>query len=93
VSQKRAIAPRDRYIHSIFVGQVMHALVARDVSDRSACPACGTLIAEPKSSDYLGLGRIEHSWRCEGCGEAFRTTARMAGMVEVEPQASIAAAR
>jgi hypothetical protein len=68
-------------------------LVKLDDSDRSACPACSAPISEPRSSDYLGLGRIEHSWHCRECGEQFRTTARMAGLVEVEPQVSIAAVR
>jgi hypothetical protein len=69
----------------------MQALVKLDDSDRSACPACGAPLTEPRSSDYLGLGRIEHSWHCDSCGENFRTTARMAGLIDVEPQTSIAA--
>jgi hypothetical protein len=63
------------------------------LNDLSSCPNCAALLAGPQSSNYLGLGRIEHVWRCEVCGEAFRTTARMAGLIEVEPQAPVAAAR
>jgi hypothetical protein len=63
------------------------------LNDLSSCPNCFALLAGPQSSNYLGLGRIEHFWQCETCGEAFRTTARMAGLIEVEPQAPIDAAR
>jgi len=63
------------------------------LNDSSSCPNCFAFLAGPQSSNYLGLGRIEHVWHCRTCGETFRTTARMAGLIEVEPQASIAAAR
>jgi hypothetical protein len=80
-------------------GQAMQAVAAiRTVSadndfDGAACPKCSLLIAEPKSSDYRGLGRIEHSWHCPSCGENFRTDARMAGSIEFEQDSvSVAAA-
>jgi hypothetical protein len=63
------------------------------LNDLSSCPNCAGLLAGPQSSNYLGLGRIEHVWHCEACGEAFRTTARMARLIEVESQAPIAPAR
>jgi hypothetical protein len=63
------------------------------LNDLSSCPNCFAMLAGPQSSNYLGLGRIEHVWHCEACGEAFCTTARMAGLIEVEPQAPIAPAR
>jgi uncharacterized protein with PIN domain len=100
LSQIGAMAPRVRNIQDIFVrGGAMQAVAAiRTTSadsdfDGSACPKCGTLIAEPKSSDYRGLGRIEHSWHCKSCGDNFRTKAHMAGVVEFDPEnLSVAAA-
>ena len=54
------------------------------LNDLSSCPNCIALLAGPQSSSYLGLGRIEHVWNCQACGETFRTSARMAGSIEVE---------
>lgn len=59
------------------------------LADSTPCPVCAAPLGDPKSSNYLGLGHLEHSWQCHGCGEVFRTTARMAGMVEVEAQAPL----
>lgn len=63
------------------------ARTARDpeasrLSDLSPCPTCGELSIGPQSSSYLGLGRIEHTWLCDGCGQKFRTTTRLAGVGE-----------
>jgi hypothetical protein len=55
---------------------------ASRLSDLSPCPNCGELLIGPQSSSYLGLGRIEHAWLCEGCGQKFRTTARLAGVAD-----------
>jgi hypothetical protein len=55
---------------------------ASRLSDLSPCPSCGELLIGPQTSNYLGLGRIEHAWLCDGCGEKFRTTTRLAGVVE-----------
>jgi hypothetical protein len=57
---------------------------AADLGDSAPCPNCGTAVAAPKSSDYRGLGRIEHSWHCGACGTNFRTMASVAGLIEVE---------
>ena len=62
-------------------------------ADTMPCPGCAAQIPEPKSTSYRGLGRMEHEWQCYRCGEAFRTNARMAGMIELEPHESAAAAR
>jgi hypothetical protein len=71
----------------------IRAISADDDFDGAGCPKCGTLIAAPKSSDYRGLGCIEHSWHCTSCGDQFRTKAHMAGVVEFEPETvSVAAA-
>ena len=59
------------------------------LNDLSCCPNCIALLAGPQSSSYLGLGRIEHVWYCQACGETFRTSARMAGSIEVEPANTI----
>jgi hypothetical protein len=55
---------------------------ASRLSDLSPCPNCGQLLIGPQVSTYLGLGRIEHAWLCDGCGEKFRTKTRLAGVVE-----------
>lgn len=52
------------------------------VTDLTPCPDCGELLVGPKTSNYLGLGRIEHAWHCDGCGEQFRTSARLAGKID-----------
>lgn len=52
------------------------------VTDLTPCPNCGELLAAPRSSNYLGLGRIEHAWRCDGCGQTFRTAAHLAGRID-----------
>lgn len=62
-------------------------------NDLSPCLNCIALLAGPQSSNYLGLGRIEHVWHCHACGEIFRTSGRMAGSIEVEAQAPIGAPR
>jgi hypothetical protein len=52
-------------------------------TDLTPCPNCRELLVAPRSSNYLGLGRIEHSWRCDGCGQTFRTAAHLAGMIDL----------
>jgi hypothetical protein len=54
------------------------------LADLSPCPACNELLIGPKTSSYLGLGRIAHDWHCDACGTEFQTTARLAGLVEPE---------
>jgi hypothetical protein len=54
------------------------------LADLSPCPSCGELLIGPKTSSYLGLGRIEHNWHCDACGARFKSTTRLAGLVEVE---------
>lgn len=68
----------------------VHSVSADNDFDGAACPKCSTLIAEPKSSDYRGLGRIEHSWRCPSCGDKFTTAAHMAGVDDFEPEETAA---
>ncbi|MEX0591197.1 MAG: hypothetical protein WD207_08920 [Xanthobacteraceae bacterium] len=66
------------------------------LADLSPCPSCGELLVGPKTSTYLGLGRIEHFWHCDGCGTRFQTSARLAGMVEapaIAPRVPVAASR
>jgi len=54
------------------------------LSDRFACPSCGEMLIGPKTSSYLGLGRIAHSWQCDACGSRFETTARLAGSIDTD---------
>ena len=65
-----------------FTGTTAREPDASRLSDLSPCPNCGDLLIGPQTSRYLGLGRIEHLWLCDGCGEKFRTTTRLAGVVE-----------
>jgi hypothetical protein len=62
--------------------------IAADVSfaDHIHCPACAAPLKDPRTTNYLGLGRIEHEWHCHRCGDAFRTGARMAGLIDAETQ-------
>jgi hypothetical protein len=62
-------------------------------AESTPCPACTAPLNEPKSAIYRGLGRIEHVWLCKACGESFHTTARMAGMIDLEPHEPAATAR
>lgn len=54
------------------------------IADLARCPNCAEVLLGPKMSSYRGLGRIEHNWHCDACGTAFRTTSRLAGIVDVE---------
>jgi hypothetical protein len=56
--------------------------ISGTLADLSACPNCGDLLVGPKTSAYLGLGRIEHFWHCDGCGTKFQTSARLAGLID-----------
>jgi hypothetical protein len=55
------------------------------LADLPACPKCDEVLIGPKTSSYLGLGRIEHTWHCDACGIQFQTKARLAGMIEADP--------
>lgn len=70
----------------------IRAVSAENDFDGAICPKCAMPVGEPKSSDYRGLGRIEHSWHCGGCGDRFRTMSRMAGAIEFESDAASVAA-
>jgi hypothetical protein len=63
------------------------------LADLSACPNCGDLLVSPKTSTYLGLGRIEHFWHCDGCGTKFQTSARLAGLIDAPAIAGLAERR
>jgi RNase P subunit RPR2 len=67
---------------STFAARTVQERDALRLSDSSACPKCGELLIGPQSSSYLGLGRIEHTWMCHGCGEKFRTATRLAGLAD-----------
>jgi ribosomal protein L37AE/L43A len=67
---------------ALLTGATTESLGSR-FADLSPCPNCGRPLVAPQSSSYLGLGRIEHTWHCDQCGNTFQTKARMAGVVEV----------
>jgi hypothetical protein len=37
------------------------------------CPQCGDRPFLPQTAEFVGQGRIRHTWVCEGCGHTFRT--------------------
>ncbi len=61
-------------------------------SDGTPCPGCGAVVENPVSSDYRGLGRIEHAWQCRRCGVRFQTTGRMGGCIQADAEPGPAAA-
>jgi predicted RNA-binding Zn-ribbon protein involved in translation (DUF1610 family) len=40
---------------------------------RPSCPRCGEVAVATEASAYTQPGRIQHSWRCDGCGHRFDT--------------------
>jgi len=60
------------------------------LADLSSCPSCGELLIGPRISSYVGLGRIEHNWHCDACGTRFKTTTRLAGLVDVDAIEAVA---
>ena len=37
------------------------------------CLKCGEPLIAPATSAYLGGGRVQHFWSCDGCGQEFRS--------------------
>ena len=46
--------------------------VARFMS-RPTCPQCGDAQLVPETSEFVGEGRVRHTWCCEDCGCTFET--------------------
>jgi hypothetical protein len=42
------------------------------------CLKCGEPLVSPETSAYLGGGRVQHLWSCDGCGQEFRSIASIA---------------
>jgi len=42
------------------------------------CPNCLESLIAPVASEYVGEGRVRHSWACDGCGHEFHTSVRFA---------------
>jgi transcription elongation factor Elf1 len=40
-----------------------------------ACPHCGETLLASSAAEFLGQGRIRHTWSCDECGHEFRTLA------------------
>jgi predicted RNA-binding Zn-ribbon protein involved in translation (DUF1610 family) len=38
------------------------------------CPSCGDTLLAPDHSQYLGDGRVQHSWSCDACGHEFKAS-------------------
>jgi hypothetical protein len=43
-----------------------------------SCPKCLETMVAPVTSEYVGEGRVRHSWSCDGCGYEFHTSVRFA---------------
>lgn len=43
---------------------------------RLFCPRCQDLIIAASGSEHVSANEVRHSWACEACGHAFRTTVR-----------------
>lgn len=39
----------------------------------TSCPNCLETQVAPLASEYVGEGRVRHSWSCDGCGHSFQT--------------------
>jgi hypothetical protein len=44
-----------------------------------SCPNCLETLIAPVASEYVGEGRVRHSWSCDGCGHEFHTAVRFGG--------------
>ena len=43
-----------------------------------SCPQCAEILLAPDVSEYLGDGRVRHSWSCDGCGHEFKASIEVA---------------
>ena len=46
---------------------------------RPSCPRCGDSLLAPEIAEFVGVGRIRHTWVCDECDHVFCTN------VEVDP--------
>jgi hypothetical protein len=42
------------------------------------CPHCAEILLAPDVSEYLGDGRVRHSWSCDACGHEFKASIEVA---------------
>ncbi len=42
------------------------------------CPQCAEILLAPDVSEYLGDGRVRHSWSCDECGHEFTASIEVA---------------
>ena len=42
------------------------------------CPQCAEILVAPDVSEYLGDGRVRHSWSCDACGHEFKASIEVA---------------
>jgi hypothetical protein len=43
------------------------------------CPHCGAMLLPPETSEFLGCGRVRHTWSCEDCGQDFSLAVSVMG--------------
>jgi hypothetical protein len=43
-----------------------------------ACPHCGDILLAPDVSEYMGDGRVRHTWSCDACGHEFQASIEIA---------------
>jgi hypothetical protein len=44
---------------------------------RPKCPRCDSILLVAEESRFNARGRIDHTWSCDNCGNAFVTTIRL----------------
>jgi transposase-like protein len=44
---------------------------------RPKCPRCGSVLLVAEESRFNARGRVDHSWSCDDCGNAFVTSIRL----------------
>lgn len=58
-------------------GAMFRAASAANCFEQPNCPRCGDTLLMPEAAEFAGEGRIQHSWVCEGCGQAFQTAVEL----------------
>jgi hypothetical protein len=56
--------------------------LASESLSRPQCPRCGSVLLVAESSRFdagtaNAMGRIDHDWSCDDCGNAFATSIRL----------------
>jgi predicted RNA-binding Zn-ribbon protein involved in translation (DUF1610 family) len=52
-------------------------LYAAENLRRPKCPRCGSVLLVAEESRFNARGRVDHTWSCDDCGNAFVTSIRL----------------